>query len=80
MGYKTSVELGPSVRENHLNISRRDINNQNTSIEQLEQWEQQCDHIEYQDGWVMTDTDDDTDDDWDSDDGSGTVPMYSQKS
>lgn len=77
---KHRLNLIRRVRENHLNISKRDIENKNTSIDQLEQWEQQCDHIEYQDGWVMTDTDDDTDDDWDSDDGSGTVPMYSQKS
>ena len=64
------------VRKNNLNISKRDIKNQNTSIEQLEQWEQQCDDIEYQDGWVMTDINDA----WDSDDGWGSLPMYSQKS
>lgn len=74
---KHRLNLVRRVRENHLNISRRDINNQNTSIEQLEQWEQQCDDIEYQDGWVMTDTEDG----WDSDDGWGhDRAMYSQKS
>lgn len=71
---KHRLNLVRRVHKNNLNISKRDIENKNTSINQLEQWEQQCDDIEYQDGW-------NTDDGWDSDDGWGhDRAMYSQKS